>query len=108
MFGHFPRPHPGAAGLPPPVPARVTTSPGHWRSVLARAGRACCCTAPPAVVAIVPPASGRPPETDLLLCRHHYRACGETLAAIGAVIFDPDDAPEAPERPGEAEPMPAG
>lgn len=107
MFGHFPHLHSGEPGMPPRFAGQVTGPPGHWRSLLATADRACCCPALPAVVVIVPPGPGRLQETDLLLCRHHFRASQEALAAIGAVVFDPGDIPEAPERPDEAEPMTA-
>lgn len=59
-----------------------------WRASLKRAERACCCPARPAVVVIMPAAAGRPYPIDLLLCRHHYRACADALAAAGAAVFD--------------------
>jgi hypothetical protein len=80
-------------GMPPddwpPVSAGFQ---GRWCSLLTSASRACCCLARPAVVVLIPPASGRPHRTDLLLCRHHYRASRQALAAAGAVVLDPDDA----------------
>ena len=52
------------------------------------ADRACCCLAQPAVMAVMPPVGGRRPETELLLCWHHYRVSKTALAAAGATILD--------------------
>ena len=94
--------HPAGMGMPARSPGQVADPPDHWRSLLATADRACCCTAPPAVVVIVPPAPDRPKGTDLLLCRHHFRASRQQLDAIGAVGIDPDDVPEDPDFPGKS------
>jgi len=52
------------------------------------ADRACCCPAQPAVMTVMPPVGGRRPETELLLCWHHYRVSKTALAAAGATILD--------------------
>lgn len=98
MSVHIPRSQPGSTVLSR-VPAQVTRPADHWRSMLAKADRACCCPALPAVAAIVPPGPGRSEGTDLLLCRHHLRGSRHALAAIGAFIFDPEEGPERPEEP---------
>lgn len=73
-----------AVRSPRPVPGARD-----WAALLS-AERACCCPAPPAVVAVLAPRGPRREPTDLLLCRHHYRASCEALAAAGAVVFDAD------------------
>ena len=50
-------------------------------------GRACCCPAKAAVRVIMPPVQGRP-ETDLLLCGHHYLVSRRALSAAGASVHD--------------------
>ena len=74
-----------------------------WRSLVTSASQACCCPARPAVVVLMPPALGRPHRTDLLLCRHHYRASRQALTAAGATVLDPDDVPTGRRWPGAGE-----
>ena len=50
--------------------------------------RACCCASKAAVRVTMPPSPGRPRQTDLLLCGHHYRVSGRTLAAAQAVVSE--------------------
>lgn len=64
--------------------------PSRWSRLLASASRSCCCPAHPAVVVLIPPSPGRSHRTDLLLCRHHYRASRQALAAAGAILHDPN------------------
>jgi hypothetical protein len=94
VFPSFPHAQGKQQGVPPddwpPVSAGFQSG---WRSLLTSASRACCCPARPAVVVLMPSAPGRPHRTDLLLCRHHYRVSRQALAAAGAVVLDPDDAP---------------
>ena len=73
-----------------PAVGGLADGPAAWYGALSSAGRACCCPARPAVIAVVPPSPARPQATDLLLCRHHYRASQKALAAAGAVILDPE------------------
>jgi len=61
-----------------------------YRSVLARADRACCCTASPQVIAIMLPSPARRTRVELLLCMHHYRASTTGLREAGALILGPD------------------
>ena len=68
-----------------------------WRTSLRRADRACCCPAVPTVVVIMPSVPDRPRPVDLLLCRHHYRAHADALAAAGAAALDTCGEPLTPE-----------
>jgi len=52
------------------------------------ADRACCCPSRPAARIVVPPSPARGHQTDLLLCRHHYRASRDILSTAGAVVYD--------------------
>ncbi|HEX5294175.1 MAG TPA: hypothetical protein VFX25_35325 [Streptosporangiaceae bacterium] len=38
----------------------------------------------------MPPRASRPHQTELLLCRHHYRASRRALTAAGAAVLDVD------------------
>jgi hypothetical protein len=83
----------GRAGAPPDA-ERIPPDDGlvasAYRSVLARADRACCCTAKPAVIAIMPPSPTRRKRVELLFCMHHYRASRVGLGEAGALIVGPD------------------
>ena len=50
--------------------------------------QACCCPSVPAVRVVLPATPQRDHPVDLLLCAHHYRRSGATLAAGGAHVFD--------------------
>jgi hypothetical protein len=86
--------HPSYAGRLGAPPARLAQAvpiieslPDARFSALATADRACCCTAKPAVIVYLP-AAEHGPETDLMLCMHHYRASRQHLAARGARVVD--------------------
>jgi hypothetical protein len=60
------------------------------------AGEACLLRpARPAIIAVMPPTRGRNHPTDLLLCGHHYRVSGKSLAAAGATVLDLNGVPVA-------------
>jgi hypothetical protein len=52
--------------------------------------RSCCCSAPPAIRVVIVRPTPVVHSVDLLLCGHHYRACSQKLARIGAMVFDRD------------------
>jgi len=82
-----PRAGPGAAAARQLVPA---SDAARWRASLRSADRARCCPARPLVIAVMPPASSQPHPTELLLCRHHYRAHMVALAMAGAAVYEAD------------------
>src|SRR4051812_12667508 len=49
--------------------------------------RSCCCPGAPFTQALFPPSS-RHGSTELLLCRHHYRACLNALTAFDVAFYD--------------------
>jgi hypothetical protein len=83
----------GQAGAAPDaerIPTDDALVASAYRSVLARADRACCCTAKPAVIAIMPPSPARQKRVGLLFCMHHYRAYRAGLSEAGALIIAAD------------------
>lgn len=62
------------------------------RAPVAAGEQACCCPSRPAVRVVLPATTQRDHPVDLLLCAHHYRLSGVTLARQGAHIFDPSGA----------------
>ncbi len=73
-----------------PIPTDDALVASAYRSVLARADRACCCTAKPAVIAIMPPSPARQKRVGLLFCMHHYLASRVGLSEAGALIIAAD------------------
>jgi hypothetical protein len=85
----------GRRDIPPPVPhdpAAPASDSFDWRAA-SRADRACCCIARPAVIVLMPPTADRPHQTDLLLCKHHYRMSKRALAAANATVLDLNGVP---------------
>jgi hypothetical protein len=84
--------HPRTAAAPASGQDEPGTYVIDWRAVR-QSDRACCCPARPVVIAVMPPGASRPHQTELLLCRHHYRASRQALRAAGATVLDIKGAP---------------
>ena len=74
MDHHLDRPQ--SNGWPPPFLAPIEG-----------VSRSCCCPAAPVVQVLFPPSSGHA-SMELLLCRHHYRACVNALPSFGVALYD--------------------